>query len=117
TQVVSLDLVENLEPEEIPLRYRDHALFAAFAPVESPEIVVVAVGEHAGGGGGAIAAPMVQKVMARYFEKKEQQVPTQVATIAMTEPDVVGASARASRRVVGAGFARAPRGLDAGALP
>ena len=28
TQVVSLDLVEGLEPEEIPVRYRDHALFA-----------------------------------------------------------------------------------------
>ena len=42
TQVVSLDLVEGLEPWEIPVKYRDHALFAAFAPVEAPEIVVVA---------------------------------------------------------------------------
>jgi penicillin-binding protein 2 len=81
TQVVSLDLVEGLEPEEIPIRYRDHALFAAFAPVESPEIVVVAVAEHAGGGGGAVAAPMVQKVMAAYFEKKEQRVPSQLASL------------------------------------
>jgi penicillin-binding protein 2 len=81
TQVVSLDLVEGLEPEEIPVRYRDHALFASFAPVESPEIVVVAVAEHAGGGGGSVAAPMVQKVLARYFEKKEQRVPTQLASL------------------------------------
>ncbi len=69
TQVVSLDLVKDLEPEEIPVRYRDHALFAAFAPVEAPEIVVVALVEHAGAGGGAVAAPIVQKVLARYFEK------------------------------------------------
>jgi penicillin-binding protein 2 len=79
TQVVSLDLVEGLEPEEIPLKYRDHALFAAFAPVEAPEIVVVAVVEHAGGGGGAVAAPITGKVLAEYFRKKEQRVPTQVA--------------------------------------
>jgi len=83
TQVVSLDLVEGLEPEEIPLKYRDHALFAAFAPVESPEIVVVAVAEHAGGGGGAVAAPMVQKVLAAYFRKQEGVVPTQVAMVSL----------------------------------
>lgn len=83
TQVVSLDLIEGLEPEEVPVKYRDHALFAAFAPVEAPEIVVVAVAEHAGQGGGAVAAPMVQKVMAEYFRKKERRVPTQVAAIAV----------------------------------
>lgn len=81
TQVVSLERVEGLAPNEIPIRFRDHALFAAFAPVEAPEIVVVAIVEHAGGGGGAIAAPMVQKVMARYFSKKEGRVPTEVAWI------------------------------------
>jgi penicillin-binding protein 2 len=79
TQVVSLDLVEGLEPWEVPVKYRDHALFAAFAPVESPEIVVVAVAEHAGEGGGAAAAPMAQKVLAEYFRKREQRVPTEVA--------------------------------------
>jgi penicillin-binding protein 2 len=85
TQVVSLDLVEGLEPEEIPIGYRDHALFAAFAPVESPEIVVVAIAEHAGGGGGAVAAPMVQKVLAKYFEKTEGRVPSQLAVISFGE--------------------------------
>jgi penicillin-binding protein 2 len=85
TQVVSLDLVEGLEPEEIPLRYRDHALFVAFAPVESPEIVVVAIAEHAGGGGGAVAAPMVQKVLAKYFEKTEGRVPSQLAVVSFGE--------------------------------
>ena len=41
--MLGLDVVKGLEPKDIPIRYRDHALFAAFAPVESPEIVVVAV--------------------------------------------------------------------------
>jgi penicillin-binding protein 2 len=70
SQVVGLDLVKGLEPHEIPLRFRDHALFAAYAPADEPEIVVVAVAEHAGAGGGVVAAPMAQKVLARYFEKK-----------------------------------------------
>jgi penicillin-binding protein 2 len=83
TQVVSLDFVEGLEPEEIPIRYRDHALFVAFAPVESPEIVVAAIVEHAGGGGGAVAAPMVQKVLAKYFEKIERRVPSQLAAVSL----------------------------------
>ncbi|HEB88879.1 MAG TPA: penicillin-binding protein 2 [Deltaproteobacteria bacterium] len=85
TQVVSLDLVEDLEPEEVPIRYRDHALFVAFAPVESPEIVVAAIAEHSGGGGGSVAAPMVQKVLARYFEKTESRVPSQIAAVVHLE--------------------------------
>jgi len=72
SQVVRLEQVEHLEDDEIPLRFRDHAWFAAFAPVEAPEIVVVALIEH-GGGGGANAAPVVQKVLARYFEKKAER--------------------------------------------
>ena len=69
SQVVSLDLIKGLEPEEIPIKFRDHALFAAFAPADDPEIVVVVVVEHAGAGGGAVAAPMAQQVLARYFDK------------------------------------------------
>ena len=88
TQVVSLDLLEGMEPEEIPLKYRDHALFAAFAPIEAPEIVVVAVAEHAGEGGGTVAAPMVQKVMAEYFAKRPGRVPTEVAGIGVERLDV-----------------------------
>ena len=33
--------------------------------------------------GRAVAAPMVQKVFAEYFRKKEERVPTQVAGIAI----------------------------------
>lgn len=71
TQVVSLKVVEGMEKDEIPLRFRDHALFVAFAPAESPEIVVAVVVEH-GRSGAGVAAPMVQKVLARYFEKKQE---------------------------------------------
>lgn len=75
TQVVALERVKDMEDEEIPMRWRDHALFVAFAPAEAPEIVVAVVIEHAGRGGGAAAAPVAQAVMARYFEKFPPPVP------------------------------------------
>jgi len=73
TQVVALKRVQDMEDDEIPIRWRDHALFAAFAPVENSEIVVAVLVEHAGQGGGTVAAPIAQKVMARYFEKHPRQ--------------------------------------------
>ncbi|AFY95864.1 penicillin-binding protein 2 [Chamaesiphon minutus] len=45
----------------------NHVWFGGYAPVDKPEIVVVAFGEHTGGGGGKTAAPMVLKVMEAYF--------------------------------------------------
>ena len=70
SQVVRLERIQDLADEQIPVRYRDHALFAAFAPAEAPEIALAVVVEHAGKGGGAVAAPIAQKVLARFFEKR-----------------------------------------------
>ena len=44
----------------------DHAVFVAFAPVESPEIVVACVLEERGHGG-SMAAPVVGEVLRAYF--------------------------------------------------
>jgi penicillin-binding protein 2 len=51
----------------------NHVWFGGYAPINKPEIVVVAFGEHEGkdGGGGKIAAPMVLKVMEAYFNGKK----------------------------------------------
>jgi penicillin-binding protein 2 len=49
----------------------DNAWFEAFAPCESPEIVVVALLEHFPGHG-QYAAPIVRDVMKAYFDKKER---------------------------------------------
>jgi penicillin-binding protein 2 len=65
-QVVSLKHTEGFG-DEIPVRYRDHAWFAAYAPTEKPEIAVVVLIEH-GGGGGANAAPIAQKVLAEWWK-------------------------------------------------
>jgi len=66
-QVVHLKETEDLEEEEIPFKFRDHGWFVAFAPVEAPEIVVVALSEH-GGHGGSAAGPIVNAVLSRYFK-------------------------------------------------
>ncbi|MGG6242308.1 penicillin-binding protein 2 [Nodosilinea sp. AN01ver1] len=48
-----------------------HAWFGAYAPMENPEVVVVAFAEHSGGGGGKVAAPMVLQVLEAYFGKSQ----------------------------------------------
>lgn len=44
-----------------------HAWFGGYAPLDNPEIVVVAFAENSGGGGGRTAAPMAVKVLEAYF--------------------------------------------------
>jgi penicillin-binding protein 2 len=53
----------------IPYRYRDHALFVAFAPYERPEVAVSVIIEH-GEHGGSAAAPIAGRILRRYFEIK-----------------------------------------------
>ena len=69
TQVVGLEVVEGMEDDEIPIHYRDHAWFVAFAPVEDPQIVVAVLVEH-GGGGGSTAAPVAQRVLQAFAETR-----------------------------------------------
>jgi penicillin-binding protein 2 len=44
--------------------------FAAYAPAEKPEIVVVVFAERSGSSGGKVGAPMVREVMEAYFAQK-----------------------------------------------
>ena len=78
TQVVGLETLRGLKGKEVPERFRDHALFASFAPAEEPEIMVLVLVEN-GESGGRVAAPMAQKVLTRYFDKKNQLAATQLA--------------------------------------
>jgi penicillin-binding protein 2 len=48
--------------DSIPWKFRDHALFIAFAPVEKPRYAISVVVEH-GGGGSKTAAPIAKEVM------------------------------------------------------
>jgi penicillin-binding protein 2 len=68
-QIIRLEHFDGVKESKVPIKYRDHAWFVAFAPAEDAEIVVAVISEH-GGHGGSAAAPLAQKVLAKYFEKK-----------------------------------------------
>ncbi len=52
--------------DRVPLKFRDHAWFVAYAPFENPAISVVVLVEH-GGYGGTAAAPIAKKVIEKYL--------------------------------------------------
>ncbi len=83
SQVVALEHTDGIEEEDLELKHRDHAWFVGFAPTEAPEIAVAALVEH-GGHGGSAAAPVVQKVLARYFETRREPEPE--APVEASEP-------------------------------
>lgn len=61
-QVRSLGEEEEYDEENIEERFRDHALFVGFAPVDQPEVVISVVVEN-GGGGSSTAAPIAKQVL------------------------------------------------------
>ena len=48
--------------EELPMAFRDHALFTGYAPFVQPKYAISVVVEH-GGGGSEVAAPIARDVM------------------------------------------------------
>jgi penicillin-binding protein 2 len=79
--------LEHSEGRSIPWKYRDHAWFAAIAPVDAPEIVVVVLSEH-GGHGGSAAAPIAQRVIAKWWEKRNATpAPTVEAAVLIDTDD------------------------------
>jgi len=48
--------------EDLPWKFRDHALFVGFAPVENPRYAISVVVEH-GGGGSSAAAPIARDIL------------------------------------------------------
>lgn len=50
--------------DNLPWKYRDHALFVGFAPYDAPRYAVSVVVEH-GGGGSAVAAPIARDALLR----------------------------------------------------
>lgn len=61
---------ESRTHDHIPWKYRTHALFIAFAPIDHPRIAIAAVVEH-GGGGSSVAAPVVRRVADAYFAEQK----------------------------------------------
>jgi len=53
--------------QDIPKKFRDHAWFVAFAPVEKPKIAIAVLAEHMGHGGSA-AAPLAKELIETYVK-------------------------------------------------
>jgi penicillin-binding protein 2 len=68
-QVVKIAQYRNLKDDEIPYKYRDHAWFTCYAPVDDPEIAVTVLVEH-GLHGGSGAGPIARAVLNQYFSDR-----------------------------------------------
>jgi penicillin-binding protein 2 len=55
----------------IEFKYRDHALFIAFAPADNPKIAVAVIAEN-GGHGGTVAAPIAARVIKQYLKDNNE---------------------------------------------
>jgi len=67
------------DSRDLPEKFRDHAWFVAFAPVERPDIALSVLVEH-GGHGGSAAAPVAKKAIEAYMlpiEKKKELLDVQ----------------------------------------
>lgn len=73
TAQVSQVAPRGSDQAQVQYFHRDHAWFAGFSPVESPEIAVVVLVEH-GGGGGKNAVPVAMKVVAEWQRLKAERL-------------------------------------------
>jgi penicillin-binding protein 2 len=73
-QVVALKQNEKYDEKRVTERHRDHALFIAFAPLDSPKIALAVVVENAGFGARA-AAPIARQVLDYYLLGKRVDQP------------------------------------------
>ncbi len=73
-QVVSLSKNTGKSQKDVSIAWREHAMFAAFSPVDKPEIAVAVISEHdKQAGGGKQAGPIVGKIIKAYWELKKQR--------------------------------------------
>ena len=73
-QVIAIKQNEKYDEKRVAERHRDHALFVAFAPLESPKIALAVVVENAGFGARA-AAPIARQVLDYYLLGKQLDRP------------------------------------------
>jgi penicillin-binding protein 2 len=68
-QVVRLQ--EGVDSDDLAPQLRHHAWFAAWAPLDRPELVVAVIVEH-GGDGGSAAGPIAGKVVEAFLRQRTQ---------------------------------------------
>ncbi|GGX69571.1 penicillin-binding protein 2 [Saccharospirillum salsuginis] len=72
-QVIAIERDEDGEPvEDVPDRFKDHAWFLSFAPLENPKIAIAVLVEN-GGGGSGVAAPIARALMDDYLLREDRR--------------------------------------------
>ncbi|NBZ88239.1 penicillin-binding protein 2 [Stagnihabitans tardus] len=82
---------------DLPWKFRDHALFVAYAPADAPRYAVAVVVEH-GGGGSSAAAPVARDVLLRvltgalpdpadYPETQRKRIQSMLEELRLRNPD------------------------------
>jgi penicillin-binding protein 2 len=74
-----IKLKSKIKPKMLPEKYRDHAWFVSFAPVDDPKIAMVVFVEH-GLKGGDAAAPIAKIIYEGIFNKNSEltkDIPTE----------------------------------------
>ncbi|PKF62247.1 penicillin-binding protein 2 [Psychromonas sp. psych-6C06] len=71
-QVINIKEDEEYDAASIAERHRDNAMFVAYAPYESPEIVATVILENAGGGS-SNGAPVLRELFDEYFDNIKDQ--------------------------------------------
>lgn len=66
-QIVTIKQGEKYNASNMKVEHRDNALFVAFAPYHKPRVLAAIILENAGGGS-AMGAPLIRKVLDKYFE-------------------------------------------------
>ena len=59
---------KDYDEDKIQEKLKDHSLFVAFAPANTPKIAIALIIEN-GGSGSAVAAPMASKILQYFLEK------------------------------------------------
>jgi len=67
---------EGVRAENLPKRFRDHAWFVAFAPLEEAKIAIAVFVEH-GGHGGVASAPLARRVIEEYIKNQISNIKSQ----------------------------------------
>ncbi len=73
---------QGVSPKDVPYKYRDHAWFVAFAPVDKPKIALAVVVEHVGHGG-AVAAPVAKVVLQAFFHPDAEPLKSDIIDFEM----------------------------------
>ncbi len=75
TQVRRISMKERqsgiVKQEDLPWKYRNHALFVGYAPQDNPKYAVAVLVEH-GGGGSTVAAPIGSKLLLEALKLDEE---------------------------------------------